>query len=352
MAWSRNLPPDVSNLLHRLQQEDAYQLGIAQLEPILAVAKAAITVSVDVNDILQQFPKLTSSLAAEVARLALSHQRHHCTSQCESSLFPGQNCQKFFPRLPCLFSLVARTPLLNKTGRETLDNIYAIHVKLQGILRSLDPGPQHNNTAALVSLLEKVADHPQPLPDEGGFTWAGATFLNGPVMQYTRQKCEQYGQSLKDIVLLTLYHMSLLTRRHAKYLPKRSVSEVYVANYNPILLLATQSNLELDLITHTPHNWFSYMTKSGNCQTTMQIIQRELEEGEHIHARHLAQMTIDKKREVTLGEAFSLIDPHLSLFSSNVSVKFLVTGYHPVGVEHGEVLKSPQQSVVVNYVSR
>lgn len=292
-------------------------------------------------------------MASEVARLAMLHQQHRCTSLCESSVFPGQQCNKFFPRLPSLFCLVARTPFLDKEGQRRLDNIYDIHVKLQNCLRELCIGPEHNNTATLVSLLEKVANPPETLPNDAGFTWGGVAFPNGPVMQYVHQRCQQYGQTPRDVVLLKVYHMSLLTRRHAKYFPKRSVSQTYIGNFNPIILLATQSNIDVDIITHTPQVWFSYMTKSADSQTSMKSSHRELEKrGEHACALRLMEMMEAKKREVMLGEVFCLIDPQLSLVSSNVTVKFVMTKCHPAGTEDRCVLARQDQAVVINYASR
>merc|ERR1711978_777993 len=100
-------------------------------------------------------------------------------------------------------------------------------------------------------------------------------------------QCQQYGRTPGDVALLQVYHMSLLTRRHA--------------NYNPMIILATHSNMELDLITHTPHVWFSYLTKSGKCQASLKSSQRDLQSrGEQDHAERLAKIAEDKKREVTL----------------------------------------------------
>ena len=353
VGWARNLPTDVVRLMERLQQEDASELSCEDLEPVLVVAKAAVTVSTRAEDIMQQFPKLNHARAAEVGRLALLHQHHSCTSLCKSSEFAGQLCNKFFPQLPSLFCLVARTPFLNKEGQKKVEDMYAIHVKIQQQLRNHSIVPGQNNTATLVTLLETVADPPQPLPNDEGFTWQGVVFPNGPVLHNMHQRCLQYGRSPREVHLLSLYHMSLLTRRHAKYYPVRSVSEAYIAKFNPIILLATQSNIEVDIITHTPHTWFYYMTKSGESQTSLRSSQRELvSRGENDNAVRLGEMLTAKKREVTLGEAFFLLDPQLSLTSSNVVVRFVTTSHHPAGVEDGGVLKRPDQTVVVNYASR
>ena len=319
---------------------------------MVAVAEGAITVSTKADDILQQFPKLTQARAEEVATLVLRHQQHRCIPLCESSVFPGQKCNKFFPQLPSLFCLMARTPFLDKVGQKRLEDIYAIHVKLQEQLRNVIIPPGEDNTATLVTLLETLADPPESLPD-GGFTWHGVIFSNGPVLQSFYQRCLPYGRTPREVVLLSLYHMSLLTRRHAKYYPKRLVSEVYTVKYNPILLLATEANNEVDIITHSPQVWFGYMAKTGHSQASLKSSQRDLvSRGEVENAEQIAKMVNAEKREVSLGEAFCLIDPEMSLASSNATVRYVLTSYHPVGVDTGGVLQNQNQAVVVNYTYR
>ena len=164
MGWARDLSSTTTDLLNRLQNEDAHQLEYWELDPVVSLGKAAVTVATVDSDLSLQFPKLTPSMAKEATRLAVLHQRHHCSSLCKVSLFPGQECNKFFPRLPSLLCLVARTPLLNKEGQSMMANIYAIHVRLQRYLRGLSISPEHNQVASLLSLLKKVADPPEVLP--------------------------------------------------------------------------------------------------------------------------------------------------------------------------------------------
>ena len=339
--------------MHKLQNEDAFQLSCTDLEPVVAVAKGAVTVSTKADDILLQFPKFTRARAEEVETLVLRHQQHHCTPLCENSVFPGQKCNKFFPQLPSLFCLMARTPFLDKAGQRRLEDIYEIHVNLQKKLRSVIIPPGQDNTTSLVTLLDTLADPPKHLPNDGGFSWHGVIFPNGPVLDMFHQRCLSYGRSPGEVDLLCVYHMSLLTRRHAKYYPRRLVSEVYIVKYNPILLLATQANNEVDIITHSPNVWFGYMAKTGDSQTSLRSSQRELiSRGEIETGAHIERMIEAKKREVALGEVFCLIDPEMNLASSNATVRYVLISYHPAGVDTGGVLVHPNQAVLVNYSSR
>ena len=353
VGWARNLSPSAVQLFHRLQKEDAHQLGRGDLEPVVAIGRASITVSTLPEDIVQQFPKLSLLQATEAGRLALAHQWHHCTKSCESSVFPGQQCNKFFPQLPSLFPLVATTPLLTKEGQQRLEAIYEIHTRMQNLLRNRNVTPEEDRVATLLNLLKRLANPPEQLPNEEGFTWHGVVFPNNPQLQRFLFDCQPYGRTPGDVLLLSLYHMSLLTRRHAKYIPVRSVADVCIAKYNPIVLLATHANMEVDLILHTPAVWFSYMTKTGASQSSLKSSQSQLvSRGDNINGLRVSEMIEAKKREVTLGEAFCLLDPQLSLASSNVTAKYVNTKFYPAGVVAGGVLQKPNQAVVMNYTSR
>ena len=353
VGWARNLSPSVVQLFHRLQKEDAHQLGRGDLEPVVAIGRASITVSTMPEDIVQQFPKLSLLQATEAGRLALAHQWHHCTESCESSVFPGQLCNKFFPQLPSLFPLVATTPLLGKEGQQRLEAIYEIHTRMQNLLRNRNLTQEEDSVASLLNLLKSLANPPEPLPNEEGFTWHSVVFPNGSQLQRFLFDCQPYGRTPGDVLLLSLYHMSLLTRRHAKYIPVRSVADVCIAKYNPIVLLATHANMEVDLILHTPAVWFKYMTKTGASQSSLKSSQSQLSSrGDNINGLRVSEMIEAKKREVTLGENFCLLDPQLSLASSNVTTKYVNTKFYPAGVDVGGVLQKPNQAVVMNYTSR
>ena len=348
VGWARNLTPDVVTLFDKLQNEDAHNMSRSDLEPIAAVGTRSVTVSTDPVTILDQFPNLTASQAAEAGRLATTYQQHQCTAEsCSNLVFPGQTCNKFFPQLPSLFPLVAKTPLLTKKGQQRLDDIYAIHTKLQGFLRNSNVPPEEDRVTTLVNLLERLGSPPSALPQGEGFTWQGVVFPNDPELQGLRHECGQYGRTQGEVLLLSLYHVSLLTRRHAKYLPARTVSEVYIAKYNPIVLLATQANMEIDLVLHTPTVWYNYMTKSGTSQSSLRRSLSQLAlRGDATNKERVIEMMKEKKREVSLGEVFCRVDPELSLASKNVPVKYVNTN------RLSAHLGGPLQAVVRDYLAR
>ena len=191
------------------------------------------------------------------------------------------------------------------------------------------------------------------LRDQSGYSWQSITFANTPDLRAVLRQCEKFSRNSNDVLLLGVYHLSMMTRRHAKYYPVRRVNEVYTVKYNPFLLLATEANVEVDLLLHTPHTWFHYMTKAGSSQGPLKKSQREVfERGDVDISVKLEKLIMAKKREVTLGEAFFLIDPELKLSSSNVEVKWITTSYYALEEDGPGVLRSPAQSIVINYCSR
>ena len=95
------------------------------------------------------------------------------------------------------------------------------------------------------------------------------------------------------------------------------------------------------------------MTKTGASQSSLKSSQSQLSSrGDNINGLRVSEMIEAKKREVTLGEAFCLLDPQLSLASSNVTTKYVNTKFYPAGVDVGGVLQKPNQAVVMNYTSR
>ena len=78
-------------------------------------------------------------------------------------------------------------------------------------------------------------------------------------------------------MLLGLYHSTLLLRHRPRFHPKRQVCEAWVASFNPWVLIAHQSNHEVDILVATPHKVVKYMTK-GFRQASLARAVEELRE--------------------------------------------------------------------------
>ena len=108
VGWMKNLPESTTQLISKLQQENAFALTSSQLASVVAIGRSALTVSTTADDILSQFPQLSPVQSDTVARMSLSLQQHSCSDRCQNHGIPGQVCKGFFPQLPSLFSDLLR----------------------------------------------------------------------------------------------------------------------------------------------------------------------------------------------------------------------------------------------------
>ena len=327
LAWRREVdigPGSVSHLLGRLQKGD-HSLTWDERGQVVDLGRRAITVTISVVGLMEQFPLLTQQQAQEVVSLARRLQIHHCTHHCSGSHPPGQHCGQYFPKLPSLFSLLAvRPPLVSEEQRDRLEAIESIGERVQELLRGLpfQPGGQEAPVASLLTLLCQVAAAPVPLPG-GGYTWAGVVFSPGQELDKLLQECGALTISPEDTVLLALYHCAILTRRHAKLLPRRQVSECWVVNFNPWHLLTAKSNVELDLVTHTLSSLQAYLTKGATYQSILEMAEEvESRGGGRMGdmAERLRLAAEDGWKEVSLTESFYRLDSGLQLSTCNCPV--------------------------------
>ena len=314
-------PGSVSYLLGRLQAGEG---GLTWEERGLVVelGRKAITVTTSVQALKEQFPNLTEQEAEQVVQLARRLQVHSCTHHCLVSP-PGQMCGQFFPRPPSLLPLLATRPVLQTDAQKAkLVALEEISQQVQGLMRNLPaalqlpPAQDEDPTTSLLSLLRRVAD-PPVLQAGGSFTWAGVVFPHSQELEHLQEQCALLSNSQDDRALLTVYHCSLLSRRHAKHLPVRSVREGWMVNYNPWMLNMAKSNGEVELVTHTPQKLYSYVTKGATTQTILQMA----EEVDSRGGRRMADMAeqlrlaVDEGwKEVSLAESFYRLDPGLHLF--------------------------------------
>jgi hypothetical protein len=329
VGW-RPFESDLANLLTRLQAGEVAGLTKAELRPVEDLGFSAITVSLQPAILYQQFSELTEEQADKVARLATRLQWHYCTSSCTTNVPEGQECYHYFPRLPSLLPAVVARPPDPVHGEEwakkQLLATETVHCKVQQWLREERTAiqaraGQEDRVAALVCLLRQVAAPPQPL-SSGGWSWADVEFLPDPDRKWDRlsiQLMQLFGSSHRDNVLLTAYHASLSIRRHARYLPRRLVSEAWVNGFNPWVLLACQSNVDVNLVLHTPTSVYSYVGK-GTRQVSLNSAISELERRgrpEDLAAAKCLQTALEEgMREVPIMEAIYRADSRLSLVTS------------------------------------
>ena len=336
-------PGSLSSLLGRLQGGKG-DLTWEERGRVADLGKGAITVTMSARDLADQFPTLTEQEVVTVVTLARRVQQHYCSQYCSTTKQNGQKCGQYFPRPPSLLPLVAMRPdLVTEEQKNQLEALETIGQRVQDLLRGL-PRPfqpdEEDPALSLLLLLQEVADPPVLLPG-GGYSWAGAMFPPSEDLVHLQQECEALTTTQEARDLLVVYHSSLLFRQHAKYLPRRRVGECWGVNYNPWLLKEAKSNLEVEIVTHTPKSLFHYLCK-GATQQTLLMTADEVESrgGRRMGdmADQLRQMEDESWREVSLTEAFYLLDRDLHLFTSNSPVVY--------------VSMRPFSSIVAQYILR
>ena len=300
-------------------------LSREDFQGVVDLATSILTVTLSPGVLHAQFPALSPILSIEAVGLARKFQVHTCTEFCTSSNPEDQLCKEWFPRLPSVFALVARTPLADcKNDAAMLEKFERIHLQVQRLLRDAQARvylhPPGTDLDALVALLGMVSVNDQPLRlEDGGYTWAGTTFPNGPQLTRLINDCRALEVDEDGAVILALYHYSLMLRYYSKFIPIRTVHEVWIASYNPIVLLAWQANMELELVLHTPEKLFRYVAK-GTGQRSLNAAISELGKrggkGDEKAAQRLEEAVEAGKREVPMTEALIRLDSRLSLTTS------------------------------------
>ena len=374
VGWTRGLSPELSSLLGRLQKNNAVGLSREELRPVVLLAKRMTTVSTCPKLLKSQFPSLTEIQAQEVSALALKLQVHPCSSSCEKRIpAEGQQCCMFFPKLPSLIAIVATTPPSGDQYRLRLEKIENFQIKVQEELRRIAGNPdghlteeQGDHIKTLCSLIRTVEDSPAS-DGSGGLVFAGTIVPGGEETDGLRNELKSLGvSSAEDLDLMVCYHFTLLTRRHNKYLPVRTVEESFIVSYNPWILLATKANGEAELITHTLSSVFRYVTKGTDPfilkSYAQELRKRRDNKREEDMANYLERLvkasegTNDRSqympRVVTLGEAFRLLDPRMTLSSSNGPSVVFISCAVVADPTPSRILKSEHQAKVRDYMRK
>ena len=329
LGWKREVDQgegSLSSLLGRLQAGGG-DLTWEERGQVVELGRNAITVTTSVVDLRQQFPRLTLEEAEQVVVLARTVQQHHCSNHCSGSSPDGQTCGQYFPRAPSLLPLVAIRPnLFTDEQKAELEALEKISEKVQELLRLLPAlhqgGQEQDPIVSLLSLLGQVA--PPPVLQPGGaYFWAGVLFPPSQELEQILQHCWTFAATQDEVLLLAVYHCSLLYRRHAKFVPVRRVSESWGVNYNPWLLLAAGGNVEVELVTHTPQALYSYVTKGATSQTIPSMAEEVESRGGQKMGDMAEQLRLAEEegwREVCLSEAYIRLDPGLHLITSNCTV--------------------------------
>ena len=100
---------------------------------------------------------------------------------------------------------------------------------------------------------------------------------------------------------------------------KRKVAESYIVDYNPFMLEAMQSNMELSLVVYTPWKVLEYITKEQQEAFGMKRSLDQLKHEDKDPSIENVLNLIDTARKLSLSEAFYRIDSSLYLTETNMT---------------------------------
>ena len=328
-----NIEDELRSVQDRLIARDETVTG-QDIGPLLDLATNSVSVTLSADELATSFPCLGRQLAEEVAALAARFQIHRrcgfdCRREVESET---ETCRLFFPQLPTFFHVIASCPALSTPMDEkALEQVESLHAAVKSEMRKRREAgtlEADDSPHGLALLLLVAAGRPKP-------TWANKLVWHGIQFPRDEQFYEFYAKcrllvpqpSVEHAEVLAIYHRSLLTRRHAKHLPRRTLSEAYVEEYNPWMLRAAGGNVSVKMVLHTPIKLYHYITKSSDGTRGIKAAASELRQrGGQLDLASsdlLEAKMADGYREVTLGQALYRLDPTLRLSKSDLSVVWL-----------------------------
>ena len=202
-----------------------------------------------------------------------------------------------------------------------------------------------------MQLLLRTAGEAPTTDGTGSFKWMDLHFPEGPALEEQLAVCRTYleGSTMvwwKERVL-ALYHLTLQHRKHAKFVPLRKASEAFVENFNPWLLLGSESNISVELITHTVNKAYRYCTKGGGGREGVHDAAAEVLDGHKEGNVQVADLLAEKIKagwkEVSLGEAMFRLDRTLHLSDSLFSVVFVAVEAESNQLEGGQDWDDPEE---------
>jgi len=336
ICWSERLmTEDLREVLERLQLgHETWSLTDHQLSLVTELAGQLITCTRSTDELKNQFPELTPAQTQDVCHLVETYQIHTCGPTCamapdENGNLPDQQCQHWAPWLPSSIRICPRQPQENDgTTFARLELIERALCLVQDSLRETDfpIGPDAHNHTALAQFLRQLFGEPQHA-DPNDWLWAGVLFVRDAAFGDLWATVSHLpgippGQAgIADINILTCYHTMLQLRRQPRVYHKRALSECFVSPYNPLTLAAWKANIQVELIAHTRHALFEYVTKGTSLKATDALLTELDRRGGHrdpAAAQHVRRLTGDEGnfREVPLSEAIYSLDRRLNASSA------------------------------------
>ena len=306
------------------------------------LAATSLSVRLSPTKLKVKFKDLNDQRAEDIIALAKHLQVHTCTAKCDWD-DGREGCYYLFPRLPSEYFLITAVPANGSTPFETEERNYflkeceKIKKSVSETILSLKDSGQLNTTNLLELLLKALGDVDSELPNQGCYRWKEGIFPQGRNFEEWQEIIgSAHPHKARHKILFSVYYTALSTATRLspeteslinELVLVRDVYEVYVATYNPFLLEAMRSNMEVNLVLYTPEVVLRYITKSKKTSGKQLSTVRELRNDDAFANRSNIINRLKHMREVTEAEAYFRLDPELTLSSTNLSVEWVNTAF-------------------------
>ena len=306
-----------------------------EVDDVCHLVNTTVTASLIAENLKADFPDLNDDRSRDIVRLAKRVQSHSCEQKCEMQN-DDDGCLYHFPRLPAESTIIC-SPIGNTMDKKEAwylqKQCRKMKINVRAVLERLNRNGELQDTTLTQVLLQALG----PVDDHGPDGAGWYEFKNGGLFPQCL-RVERWIQQLQSEghpypIMHALYNTALCTATwHVEgelvyqIVLKRAVREAYTVDYNPYLLEAMRSNMEVRYVTHTPHLLINYVTKAEDKPNIERVIEDIKKAGGTVTGARIASQTQDY-RKVSLPEAFFRIDTRLTLSNTNVQVNFVNTKF-------------------------
>jgi hypothetical protein len=307
------------------------------------LAASSLSVRLTPTKLKVKFKDLDNNqLAEDIIALAKQFQVHLCTAKCDWD-DGREGCYYLFPRLPSEYFLITAVLPEGCSPYEVEERNYFLHEcekikkSVSGTVLSLKASGQLNTTNLLQLLLEALGDVDSEPPNQGCYRWKEGIFPHGRKFEEWQEIIgSKHPHKARHKILFAVYYTALSTATRVspeteslinELVLVRDVYEVFVATYNPYLMEAMRSNMEVNLVLYTPEVVLRYITKGKKTAGNQVETVRELKKDDAFANRRDMINRLKHMREVSEAEAYYRLDPELTLSSTNLSVDWVNTAF-------------------------
>ena len=221
------------------------------------VCNTVVSVSLDPRRIVDNFTDISNERATTLTQIARKVNIHKCVrTKCRKK---KDTCGQLYPRCPSLKTLIARPPPVDSPGKaiEIITKAKSIRDKVKEAIRNTEDLESKSLMNLLVDALGQVEQtvHEDTLRR---FTVSGVQFTEDA---WLRELIFTSPFEEDEELLHAIYTYCLMWDTDYRLVLKREVTEVFVVQYEPHVLEATQASHSMEIVTRTPEVLYEYITK-------------------------------------------------------------------------------------------